>query len=122
MAEDETSVRNVAEVMLRRVGYEVLSAANAEEAIRIAAAHAGPIDLLLTDVIMPGMNGRQLAERLLADRPGLRVLYMSGYTDDALVQHVVLNTDASYLQKPFDTETLSRKVRQAFEVVPPSPH
>jgi len=57
-----------------------------------------------------------------AERPGLRVLYMSGYTDDALVQHVVLNTDASYLQKPFDTETLSRKVRQAFEVVPPSPH
>jgi len=122
MTEDETSVRHVAEVMLRRVGYEVLSAANADEALKIAAAHEGPIDLLLTDVIMPGMNGRQLAERLLAERPGLRVLYMSGYTDDSLVQHVVLNTDASYLQKPFDAETLSRKVRQAFEVAPPSPN
>jgi PAS domain S-box-containing protein len=121
MAEDETAVRDVAEVMLRRVGYEVLSAANAEEALQVAATHTGPIDLLLTDVIMPGMNGRQLAERLLTERPGLRVLYMSGYTDDAHVQHVVLNTDASYLQKPFDAETLSRKVRQAFEVAPPSP-
>ena len=120
MAEDETAVRDVAGMMLRRVGYEVLSAANAEEALQVAAAHAGPIDLLLTDVIMPGMNGRQLAERLLTERPGLRVLYMSGYTDDALVQHVVLNTDASYLQKPFDAETLSRKVRQVFEVGPTS--
>ena len=119
MAEDESAVRNVAQVMLHRMGYDVLTAANADEALSVAASHPGPIDLLLTDVIMPGMNGRQLAERLTAARPGLRVLYMSGYTDDSLVQHVVLRSDASYLQKPFDAETLARKVRQALDAIPP---
>jgi len=120
MAEDESAVRNVAQMMLHRMGYDVLTASNADEALSVAASHTGQIDLLLTDVIMPGMNGRQLAERLTAARPGLRVLYMSGYTDDSLVQHVVLRSDATYLQKPFDAETLARKVRQALDAVPPT--
>ncbi|HUR33764.1 MAG TPA: PAS domain S-box protein [Vicinamibacterales bacterium] len=119
MVEDEVAVRNVTEVMLRRMGLHVIAAANADHALAVSDAHEGAIDLLLTDVIMPGLNGRQLAERLLALRPGLRVLYMSGYTDDAVVQEVVLNADATYIQKPFDAETLARKVRQALEAVPP---
>ena len=69
---------------------------------------------------MPGLNGRQLAEQLQQRRPGLRVLYMSGYTDDGLVQHLVQTADAAYVQKPFDSETLGRKVRQALESSPPT--
>ena len=121
MVEDEAPVRAVVHTMLHRLGFDVLVAADAEEALRLANAHDGPIDLLLTDVIMPGLNGRQLAEQLLKRRPGLRVLYMSGYTDDHLVQHLVQTADAAYVQKPFDSETLVRKVRQAMDAPPPAP-
>jgi CheY-like chemotaxis protein len=120
MVEDESPVRAVVHTMLQRLGFEVLAAAHAEDALRLADAFPGTIDLLLTDVIMPGPNGRQLAEQLLPRRPGLRVLYMSGYTDDHLVQHLVQSADAAYLQKPFDSETLGRKVRQALEAPPPA--
>ena len=106
--------------MLQRLGFEVMAAAHAEDALRMAEAYPGTIDLLLTDVIMPGLNGRQLAEQLQQRRPGLRVLYMSGYTDDGLVQHLVQTADAAYVQKPFDSETLGRKVRQALESSPPT--
>jgi PAS domain S-box-containing protein len=115
MVEDEQAVRNVGQMMLRRMGFDVLAAANATEAIGLAESLDRPIDLLVTDVIMPGVNGRQLAERLIERRPGLRVLYMSGYTDDPIVQQVVLNNEATYLQKPFDAEALARKVRQALD-------
>ena len=119
MVEDEAAIRNVTKVMLHRMGCKVITAVNADDALAVSGAYQGVIDLLLTDVIMPGLNGRQLAERLLALRPGLRVLYMSGYTDDVVVQQVVLNADATYIQKPFDTDTLARKVRQALEGLPP---
>jgi two-component system, cell cycle sensor histidine kinase and response regulator CckA len=121
MVEDEVGVRSVARLMLQRMGFEVLVAEDAEAALRLVDAYMDPIDLLVTDVIMPGLNGRQLAEQLVARRPGLRVLYMSGYTDDAVVQQVVLNEDAAYLQKPFDADTLARKVRQALDMAPPAP-
>jgi PAS domain S-box-containing protein len=120
MVEDEVAVRGVTQVMLRKMGLDVLTAADPDEAIRVASAHRGTIDVLLTDVIMPGMNGRQLAERLVALHPTLRVLYMSGYTDDEMVQKVVMNADAAYLQKPFDAQALGRKIRQALETAPPS--
>ena len=120
MVEDELPVRAVVRTMLHRMGFEVMEAASAEGALRLVDAYAGPIDLLLTDVIMPGLNGRQLAERLIVSKPGLRVLYMSGYTDDAIVQHVVKSASAAYLQKPFDAETLAKKVRQALEAAPPA--
>ncbi len=119
MVEDESPVRAVVHTMLHRLGFEVLAATHAEDALRLADAHSGTIDLLLTDVIMPGLNGRQLAEQLQKRRPGLRVLYMSGYTDDGLVQHLVQTADAAYIQKPFDSETLGRKVRQALDAPPP---
>ncbi len=120
MVEDEAPVRAVVHTMLQRLGFVVIVAAHAEEALRQSDACPGTIDLLLTDVIMPGLNGRQLAELLLQRRPGLRVLYMSGYTDDGLVQQLVQSADAAYLQKPFDFEALARKVRQAPAPSPPA--
>ena len=120
MVEDEAPVREVVHTMLQRLGFEVIAAAHAEDALRLSDAYDRTIDLLLTDVIMPGLNGRQLAELLQQRRPGLRVLYMSGYTDDGLVQHLVQAADAAYLQKPFDSDTLGRKVRQTLESAPPA--
>ncbi len=120
MVEDETAVRHVVQVMLERLGLEVLAATDAQDALRTLDVHDGPIDLLLTDIIMPGLNGRQLAEQVQARRPGLRVIYMSGYTDDAVVQQVVLHADALYIQKPFDSDAIARKVRQALDGASPA--
>jgi DNA-binding response OmpR family regulator len=96
-------------------GYDVLQAVDATDALRRAAAHPASIQLLLTDVMMPGMNGRELYQRLLALRSDLRVLYMSGYTDDTIVRHGLLEAGVDYLQKPFTVTDLARKVRQALE-------
>ncbi|HEY1190866.1 MAG TPA: PAS domain-containing protein, partial [Gemmata sp.] len=101
VTEDDAAVRGVIRLALRSHGYEVLEAGSGEEAVRVAAAHAGPIHLLVTDVVMPGMGGRELATRLTAARPGLSVLYLSGYTDDAVVRHGVLEARVHFLQKPF---------------------
>ncbi|MGC4081426.1 MAG: response regulator [Vicinamibacterales bacterium] len=115
MVEDEASVRHVVQVMLERMGMNVIAATDAQDALRVMAMHRGDINLLLTDVIMPGLNGRQLAEHVQAIRPNIRTIYMSGYTDDSVVQQVVLQADAFYIQKPFDAETLGRTLRQALE-------
>jgi len=112
VVEDVSAVRGVAREMLERSGYRVIEAANGDQALRVAAKHSGPIDLLLTDVVMPGISGRVLAQQLAELRPQMRVLYMSGYTDDAVVNHGMLEPGIHYLQKPFTRDGLARKVHE----------
>jgi two-component system, cell cycle sensor histidine kinase and response regulator CckA len=99
-------------------GYTVLEARGGDDALRLGEQHAGPIHLLLTDVVMPGINGRELARRLAARHPDLRVLFMSGYTDQVVVEQGMIEARAPFLQKPFSPEALRRKLR---EVLAPSP-
>ncbi|MDY3560553.1 PAS domain S-box protein [Gemmata sp. JC673] len=114
LVEDEPGVRALAARVLRGHGYTVLTAAGAEQAVA-AAVEAPQVDLLLTDVVMPGASGRVLAEQLHASRPGLRVLYMSGYTDDAVVRHGVAAEQAPFIQKPFSPAALAHKVRDVLD-------
>jgi CheY-like chemotaxis protein len=115
LAEDEAMVRGLIREALRRKGYTVLEAANGADALQMCEQQAGPIHLLLTDVVMPGMGGRALAERAARLRPGLKLLYMSGYTDDAVVRHGVLQAEAAFVQKPFRLDDLLRKVREVLD-------
>jgi two-component system, cell cycle sensor histidine kinase and response regulator CckA len=115
LVEDQDEVRVVAAEILRRQGYVVLEAASAEEALHASDASRRPIDLLLTDVVMPHMSGRELADRLTAMRTGLRVLFMSGYTEDAILQHRILESGFAYLQKPLVPEALARRVREVLD-------
>ena len=115
LVEDEQEVRRLARDILQQIGYTVLEAANGGEAVEICRGYPGPIQLLLTDVIMPHMSGRELAERLEGVRPTLKVLYMSGYTDDALGPRALLAGDRVLLQKPFTPEALARTVREALD-------
>jgi two-component system cell cycle sensor histidine kinase/response regulator CckA len=97
-------------------GYTVIEAENGHMALELAAMHAGQIHLLMTDVVMPGISGRELAERTSQIRPGIKILYMSGYTDQAVVHHGILETDAILLQKPFTAATLASKLREILTV------
>lgn len=115
VVEDEALVRDVTRAMLERRGYHVLIANDGEHAWGVAAAHVGPIDLLLTDVIMPRANGRRVAERLRLVRPNVRVVYMSGYTEDAIVHHGVLEAGIVLLEKPFTERDLARTVREVLD-------
>jgi PAS domain S-box-containing protein len=112
LAEDDDAVRALARETLQTSGYTVIEAAHPEAALRIAQTYAGVIDLLLTDVVMPGMSGRILADRLLPLRPGIKVLFMSGYTANAIVHHGVLDAGTAFLQKPFTPGALARRVRE----------
>jgi PAS domain S-box-containing protein len=111
LVEDEDGVRRLARLSLERQGYTVLEADGGHEAIELANTYQGPIQILLTDVVMPGLNGREVSERLLARRPDLKVLFMSGYNDDAVVRHGIVGSPAAFLQKPFDLRTLATKLR-----------
>ena len=101
--------------ILEAEGYRVLAAEDAERALDIAAAYAGTIAVVITDVVMPGMSGPAVAERLQALRPGARVLFMSGYTDAAIGQHGVIDRETHFIQKPFSADALLRKVREVLD-------
>jgi PAS domain S-box-containing protein len=113
LVEDEDSLRELTAELLEGLGYRVLAAGNGADALRSAQGHRGAIDLLLTDVVMPGISGREVAARLQQARPGVRVLFMSGYTDDAIAQHGVLEPGVRLLNKPFKMDQLAHAVAQA---------
>jgi two-component system, cell cycle sensor histidine kinase and response regulator CckA len=115
LVEDDESVRDLVRVMLESKGYRVLVAAGAEQAERLCAGRPGGVDLLLTDVVMPEADGRVLAERLAATSPAIRVLFMSGYSDEAVYRHGEISPDAAFLEKPFTDRALSRKVREVLD-------
>ena len=115
LVEDEDSVRGLTQRILTRAGYHVLSARDANEALQISAQHAEPIDLLLTDVIMSGLSGPRLAETLLAIRPNVTVMFMSGYNEDTMLRQGVMTHGVAYLQKPFTPASLLRRVRLVLE-------
>ena len=115
VVEDEEALRGVVREYLEGHGYRVLEAGNGREALDLARRHDGAIPLLISDVIMPGMSGRQVADELVKARPDLRVLFISGYTDDAIVNHGVLEAGTEFLQKPFPLETLGTKVRNLLD-------
>ena len=114
VVEDADGLRDLTRRLLERQGYTVLVAANADDALRVFEGNAS-IDVLLTDVVMPGGSGPELTRRLTERRPALKVIYMSGYTEDAIVHHGVLNPGIAFLHKPFTSETLGRKIREVFE-------
>ena len=115
LAEDSAAVRSTARQILERAGYTVLEAPNGRTALEIARKRSNKIHLLITDVVMPEMSGRQLTETFASVRPDAKILYMSGYTDDAVVRHGVVSAGIDYLQKPFSSEALLRKVREVLD-------
>jgi two-component system cell cycle sensor histidine kinase/response regulator CckA len=115
LVEDEESVRQLVRETLESKGYKVLEADNGDSALQIVAEYSGKIDMLITDVVMPGMSGRELSARLCAACPQTKVLYLSGYTEDAIVHEGVIDPDTAFLQKPFTLQMLARKVREVLE-------
>jgi DNA-binding NtrC family response regulator len=114
VVEDEDGLRQLTRRLLQGQGYVVLTAANAAEAMALVDANAS-IDLLLTDVVMPGGSGPDLTKQAVERRPALRVIYMSGYTEETIVHHGVLNPGIAFVHKPFTSDTLGRKIREALE-------
>ena len=112
VVEDEKAVRDLTVRMLERLGYHLLTAASGAEAIAVSRAFSGTIHLLLTDVVMPNMSGRQLADELAVSRPDMKVLYLSGYTENTVLHHGVLDAKVEFLPKPFSREVLSRRIRE----------
>ena len=115
VAEDSAEVLDYSCKILTSLGYRILTASSGEEALQVAEAHTGEIQLLMTDVILPGMNGRQIADRLTELYPGLKVLYCSGYTENSIVHHGVLNPELHFIKKPFNKLTLSQKIRSVLD-------
>jgi CheY-like chemotaxis protein len=118
LAEDDAILRPLAKGLLEKLGYTVLDAENAAMALAAAQEHAGPIHLLVADVVMPGASGRELARELEKSRADTKVLYVSGYTDDAIVHHGMLEPGLNFLQKPFTPAVLARKVREVLDAPP----
>jgi CheY-like chemotaxis protein len=115
IVEDEVAVRRMASRALASQGYAILEAENGAQALDLLARAQAPVDLVLSDVVMPVLNGRELSERLAADRPEIRVLFMSGYTDDDIIRRGLLRPGVPFLQKPFMPADLSRKVREVLD-------
>ncbi|HEU0109111.1 MAG TPA: ATP-binding protein, partial [Vicinamibacteria bacterium] len=115
VVEDEETLREIVREALQASGYNVLEARHGAEALRICESHATPIHLVITDIVMPGFGGRDLGERIRSSRPEIRMLYMSGYTDDTVVRHGVLTAEVAFLQKPFTLDALGRKVRAVLD-------
>jgi DNA-binding response OmpR family regulator len=118
LVEDEESVRELVHLTLVSRGYKVIEAENGEAGLRVAAECKEPIDILITDVMMPGMGGRDLAKQLLELRPGIGVLYLSGYTEDAIATQGVVSPGTAFLQKPFTLQNLAKKVREVLRAKP----
>jgi PAS domain S-box-containing protein len=121
VVEDEPGVRRLVRENLEAQGYAILDAATPEEGLGVCQEYVGVIHLLLTDVIMPQMSGRELAERVASFRPGVKVLFMSGYTEDEILRDTALGPGLAYLQKPFTPSALARKIREVLEAAPPAP-
>jgi two-component system cell cycle sensor histidine kinase/response regulator CckA len=115
VVEDDEKVRKLIVEILGRQGYRVLEASHGDEALLIHEKHDGPIHLILVDVVMPGMSGSELVKRLTSLHPETKIVYMSGYTDNAIVHHGVLARGVNYIQKPFTMDGLTRKVRQVLD-------
>ena len=115
LVEDNKSVLNLAREILKEYGYNTLQARNGKDALKVSEAHEGPIHLMLTDVVMPGMNGRETAERIQSMRPEIKVIYMSGYPDDRISDRGVLASGTNFLDKPFSPESLVRKIRKVLD-------
>jgi response regulator RpfG family c-di-GMP phosphodiesterase len=115
VVEDEPAILEMSKLMLEQQGYRILTAGTPGEAIRLAEKHAGEIHLLMTDVVMPEMNGRDLAKELLSLYPNLKRLFMSGYTANVIAHHGVLDEGITFIQKPFSIRDLAAKVREALD-------
>ena len=115
LVENEYALRELMRRFLEGSGYAVLNARDGDEALSVATAHPTPIDLLLTDVVMPRTSGPELTKRLAERRPSLKVIYMSGYTDETIVQHGILQPGIAFIHKPFTAEILDRKIRDVLQ-------
>jgi two-component system cell cycle sensor histidine kinase/response regulator CckA len=118
LAEDQEAVRSLTRTALTEFGYKVIEASDGDGAMSLAGAYAGEIHLLLTDVVMPGMDGRELSERLKKLRPTLKVLFTSGYTADVIAERGVIERGVAFLHKPFGPEELAQKVREVLDASP----
>lgn len=115
LVEDEDMVRNLTTELLEEHGYHVLRANGGEEAMRLSGEHTAPIHLLLTDVVMPKMSGKDVADQMRVFHPETKVLFMSGYTDDAIVHHGIVDSHIAFIQKPFSDTGLALKIREVLE-------
>ena len=115
LVEDEPAILSMTAAMLNRLGYHVLAVSTPGEAMRVAEGHPSEIHMLMTDVVMPEMNGRDLAKNLLALNPHMRRLFMSGYTADVIAHHGVLDKGVNFIQKPFTMKILAEKIREIFD-------
>ena len=122
VAEDSESLREMTSEYLESIGYTVIEAGCGSEALRHSEEFQGPIHLLLTDVVMPEMNGRELADQIVRKRPGIKVLFTSGYTDDAIVRHGVLEPGIAFIQKPYGPKAIARKIRELLDLNVRQPH
>ncbi|OPZ58856.1 MAG: Blue-light-activated protein [Deltaproteobacteria bacterium ADurb.Bin510] len=115
LVEDEAALLDLGKTILEDQGYKVLAAQSPLTALKLASDHAGPLDLLVTDVIMPEMNGRELNQAVIAARPGVKTLFMSGYPAELIAHHGVIDEGVNFLQKPFTAKVLASKVREVLD-------